>query len=319
MKKQTLSRVLQCVSLGCIALAAILQTVAMRTAFAADKNYFADGAWLPVAAAAFAILAGVLGVISSCIHPKETLAPSPAISSALPGIPAFCALTVGAASLLLTAWSMPFTLPTALLLLLSAFYFLFYTEKAEMTHPAIPTVLGFFAVAACAMVNVYCYFDASLEMNAPVKVTVQTALLFTMLALTAELRFPLGRAKPRLYLILSWCAAAALSLPSFSILFGGATERGDYRAFGVVTLGLFATVLLRLLCYLGLIPEDKPTEPALAEDEVNEAIEEFSEEIYESHGETEEAEIPEETAIPEEAEEAPAPDENDDEKETAEE
>ena len=169
------------------------------------------------------------------------------------------------------------------------------------------------------MVNVYCYFDASLEMNAPVKVTVQTALLFTMLALTAELRFPLGRAKPRLYLILSWCAAAALSLPSFSILFGGATERGDYRAFGAVTLGLFATVLLRLLCYLGLIPEDKPTEPALAEDEINEAIEEFSEEIYESHGENEEAKVTEDTEIPEEAEEAPTPDENDDEKETAEE
>jgi hypothetical protein len=144
-------------------------------------------------------------------------------------------------------------------------------------------------------------------------VTVQTALLFTMLSLTAELRFPLGRAKPRLYLILSWCAAAALSLPSFSILFGGATDRGDYRAFGAVTLGLFATVLLRLLCYLGLIPEDKPTAPALAEDEVNEAIEEFSEEIYESHGETEEIE---EAEAPEEA---PAPDENDDEKETAEE
>ena len=92
-----------------------------------------------------------------------------------------------------------------------------------------------------------------MEMNSPVKVTVQTALLFAMLYYTAELRYLLDRRKPRLYLALAMLtlASSALSAVAIPVAFClGHLSRMDYLAGAILTLGIAVTVLLRIFFLL---------------------------------------------------------------------
>ncbi len=261
MKKQTISRIAQWVAIVSALVAGALQTAAILTSYAAGRNYFEAGAILPTVAAILALFAGACGILSASFCKKEQLL-SPVVNSILPGIPAACGFAYGA-FLLLTSSASPWTIPASLAMLATALYSLLFSKKNVQRFPRALALLGFLAVAACAMINVYCYFDTSLEMNAPVKVTVQTALLFAMIYYTAEIRFLLGREKPRLYLALSYCTVAALSLPAVSIpvaYVAGVVDRTDYFAFAVTALGLLLTVLLRTLCDTGIFKRNADME-----------------------------------------------------------
>lgn len=285
MKKQTLSSVLRWCSLGTAVSAAVLQSTAILTAYASDRNYFVADTPLPLLAAILAILSGALGILSAILVEKETLA-SPVTSSIIVGLPAAAGLGFGA-FLLLTASTAPLSIVTALTMLGAALYSLLFCERIAARYPRALSLLGFFAVAACAMINVYCYFDASLEMNAPVKVTVQTGLLFAMLYYTSEIRFVLGREKPRLHLALSCCALASLALSAFPIYLAhnnGITERLDYYAFAIASVGILAGILLHLLCYTGVLAQDTA---------------EVAQKPITTSEEAEDTEIPEETDTPE--------------------
>lgn len=282
MKKRTLFLIIQWCAIAAAVAAGAVQTWAMLTAYGADKNYFVTGTPLPTVAAILALLAGALGILSAALTDKTRLS-SPVIDSVLPSIPAACGLAYGA-FLLLTGSSLPLRIPTALTMLGAALYALLLTAGNARRFPRALACLGFLAVAACAMINVYCYFDSTLEMNAPVKVTVQTGLLFAMLYYTAELRFLLGREKPRLYVALSLCSVAALSLPAVSIYAahnGGILSRTDYFAFGIVSLGVLASILLRVLCYTGALGREE-TEVTEADAESTEGSDgDFGEEFGE--------------------------------------
>jgi len=291
MNKQTLSRIAHWCAIALAGAAAALQTAAMLTSYAPDKNYFIADAPLPTVAAILAILAGVCGLLSAITAAKEALA-SPIIDSVLLGIPASCGFAYGA-FLLVTASTSPLAIPTAITMLGAALYALLLTERNAKRFPRALTLLGFFAVAASAMINVYCYFDASLEMNAPVKVSIQTAFLFAMVQFATELRFLLGREKPRLYLVLSYCTIAALSLPAISIYAAHTNEiisRTDYFAFGVASLGLMASVLLRTLCYVGILKQETPEPEEATESEEAQAPQEETEEAIQENDEEKETE-----------------------------
>ena len=117
-------------------------------------------------------------------------------------------------------------------------------------------------------------------MNAPLKVTAQTALLFAMLAYTGEIRFLLGRAMPRLYLSLSLCALAtsALCALPFSLCFVlGLTDRFDYAGVALMMGLISVTLIARILSLLPLqksssdapadAPEENPLDYAEQEDD----------------------------------------------------
>ena len=260
MKKQSVFRLLLFLSVALGAVAALLMSAAMLSSYGdGGRNYFNRGALLPLLAVITALLAGACGIAAAILSDaKRPCTPFEGILSAIP----LCIACLAAVLLPFppAAWA----LPVKILSVLCALYVLLATRRNAASPRATSiALLGFFAVALCAAVNVYCYFDVSLEMNAPVKVMIQTAYLFTMLYFTGELRYLLHREQPRLYLALALCTLAALSLPMLSIpgaYLSGILTRTDYFALALCALGLFVTVLLRVLTCVGIIKGRQPLE-----------------------------------------------------------
>lgn len=240
--------ILKYIAYALILLGAILQTVAMLTSYEAATHYFPVGAPLPILAFLSVLVGALCGVSSAILSDKQATAGSP-FSSPYASIASCVGFLLGGILMLLTASDL-LSLIAALLLLFSALYAFLTGTSLVRKKPSAMVLLGFLVIAACAVGNVYCYFDVSLEMNAPVKTVLQMALLFSMLYFTGEIRFFLGREKKRLYLILSYCAlaACALSAPSIPVsYFLGILPRYDYYALSVVTLGILVSIPLRLL------------------------------------------------------------------------
>ena len=114
----------------------------------------------------------------------------------------------------------------------------------RLEHTSAVTVLGFFAVAACILLNAYYYFDFSIEMNAPIKITVQLAILLIMLLFTGDLRFILGIPKPKTHLVLHAWASALGSLSAVSLplaLLCGMDIRADYVVGAILIFAIGLT------------------------------------------------------------------------------
>ena len=241
MKRTIFSTVLRYASLGCAVLAAILQAVAIATNYGYWANYFHAGSILPLISVFIAILAWVLGILS--VFPKKSpdTNPSPISQTLLPSLPACIGFVVSAFGILSTGVSTT-TLLVATALFIAAIYCIF------SVLPKSP-LLGCFAVLGCALLNARYYFDMSVEMNAPLKVTLQTALLFSMIYYTTEMRFLLNRGMPRLYAITAYATVASCALAAFSVplaYFTGKLEKLDYATGGILALGIAITVSLRI-------------------------------------------------------------------------
>ena len=231
MNKQKISFALGLGADVLILAAAALQTAAILTAFDRGTNYFSSSSPLPLAAALCALIGGALGVCASFLADKQLLRSSP-FGASFSSLPAAVGFLLCGVCVLFSAAGSPLGLLSGIFLLLSALYSLataFFAHDEVQKRNIAP--LGAAPVLACALLNAYFYFDVTVEMNAPVKVTVQTALLFAMLYYTGELRFLLGRAMPRLYLSLAFgtLASAALCAIAFPLSFAiGLTDRLDY-------------------------------------------------------------------------------------------
>lgn len=279
MQKQKLSSILIIISLVSASLAAVLQAVAMLVSYDPNANYFFAGAPLPYIAVALTVLAALAGLLLAIIGPKPQ-AVSPFSGSILPSIPAALGMLTCAALIFIFASGTLATV-TAICLILAALYSVLCGTAVQKKHPSILCLLGFTAVLAGALMNALYYFDPTLEMNAPIKVTVQTALLFAMLYYTAELRYLLGREKPRIYLALSLMTLATSALPIVSIpaaYFCGIITRIDCLAGAILTLGIAITVALRLYPLLATEPNadadaeiDESTNAEKSEQEEEEA------------------------------------------------
>ena len=262
--------------------AAIVQAAAIPLAFDKGGHYFAIHSPLPLIASLLALFGGALGIGASVLADKQTLSPTP-FSPPLSSLPSAVGFAVGGIAVLLSAPSSLGKL-AGILLLFSALYALTFSfgSQSEEKKKSF-AALGAAPVLAFALLNAHLYFDVTVEMNAPIKVTAQTALLFAMLTYTGEIRFLLGRAMPRLYLSLAFCtlAASALCALPFSLSYLlGLTDRLDYAGIAFM-LGLISvTLIARILSLLPLkkksfdAPLDAPEENSLdyAEQEDNEAL-----------------------------------------------
>lgn len=254
MRKQTASFALWIGAGVAILASVVLQTAAILVAFDKGGHYFATHSPLPLIASLLALLGGALGIAASVLwdKPSEAIAPFGAPISSLPSAVGFA---LGGIVVLLSSPSSIGTL-AGILLLFSALYALTFSfgSQSEEKRKSF-SALGVAPVLACALLNAHLYFDVSVEMNAPLKVTVQTALLFAMLAYTGEIRFLLGRAMPRLYLSLSLCtvAASALCALPFSLCFVlGLTDRFDYAGIALMSGLISVTLIARILSLLPL-------------------------------------------------------------------
>lgn len=245
--KFQVARTLRQISSLAIATAAILQTAAMFTEFEPNTNYFYSGAILPTFAWACAIIGALLGSASALILPKKALQGDIFRSHSVFYPSAIGCLLAGL--LLLTSARGSLGTTSAVLLLLAAAYtVLSGNPQMREDHKTAVVLWGFVAIAACIALNAYYYFDFSIEMNSPVKVTVQLAILLIMLIFTGELRFVLGTQMPRMHLILqAWTTAigalSALSLPIAYLL--GVEVRADYVAGAILILTAVLTQYLQ--------------------------------------------------------------------------
>ncbi len=289
MKQKTLHILLASLSGALILAAAILGALSVPLSYEADAHYFALGAPLPTVSALLALLGGACGILLSILLPKESFRETPFVGNLLFALPA-ALCSVASAVLLLVYSHESFPLVVAILLLLTAVYLI----CAEFSHSGVTTsvapFLGFAAVIGCALFNAYYYFDTSVEMNAPFKVMLQTALLFFMLYFTGEIRFLLERRHPKLYLALAACSVAAALLAALSTLTAailGFMTRMDYLAGAILALGLALTCILRVLSLVRFAPPALPAESAEAPEEETTGTPDLTEPTQSTEGETE--------------------------------
>lgn len=234
--------------------ASLFMVIGILLSFEKETNYFESGATLPILSTIWAMIAFAAAVIFAIIIPKEEIeAKSPFGTNLLFALPA--ALGFGAGGIFMViefakSQKILFLIAALFLLLSAAHSLLSETDRAN-------TFLGFTPPIACALMVGVLYFDTSLEMNAPLKVVTQCALLPLMLYFTTELRYLLGREIPRLYLTLALGSVAASSLCVFAVplaSFIGALNNSNCLAAALVVAGTNVTILLRLKRYLKPIP-----------------------------------------------------------------
>lgn len=245
------------------AIASLFMVISVLLSFEKGTNYFESGAVLPILATIWAMIAFAAAVIFAIIIPKEEIeAKSPFGTNLLFALPAALGFGVGAIFMVIEyakSQKTLFLIATLFLLISAAHVFLCETARVK-------TFLGFAPPIACALLVAVLYFDTSLEMNAPLKVAAQCALLPLMLYFTAELRYLLGREIPRLYLALALISIVLSSLCVLAIpvaCLTGALENTNCLATALIVLGANITILLRLKRYL------KPT-PAPDENDTKE-------------------------------------------------
>ncbi len=249
--KRKAAQILRIAMLACTLLSGIAILLAVFTQYDNGSAYFMTDAWLPTVAVSLALLGGVAGTVGAIFTPAESFSASPFRGN----LPSPAAVGALAASLLML-WSYlaqgraTVDLIMALLLALTAVYALLSSlSRFREQHGTALVYLGFLAVLCGMLIAVVCYFDMSVEMNAPAKVLTQTALLIYVVYLTAEIRYLLRAPLPRLLLsLLSWLAPiSALSVLSvLPLLYLGELSGMTYAAASALLLGVLVTVPLRM-------------------------------------------------------------------------
>ena len=254
MRKDTVARVCALSTACGTTTAALLMSAAVAFFYDKGTNYFVPDALLFRFAVVFASLAFAAAIANAIIIPKEEIAQkSPFGSDLLTALPAALGFGVGGIFMVIEfakSQKILFLIATLFLLLSAAHVLLCETERKS-------TLLGFAPPIACALLVAVLYFDTSLEMNAPLKVAAQCALLPLMLYFTAELRYLLGREIPRLYLALALISIVLSSLCVLAIpvaCLTGALENINCLATALVLFGTNLTILLKLKRYLKPIP-----------------------------------------------------------------
>ena len=258
MNKQQIAKILRIVLLAGIPAAALLQEIAVLISYDKGTHYFVANAPMPILANILTAVLFVVAVLSALIAPKPLLASSPFGKQIWIAIPAALGFSISGIFLLFDFFVGRGILSFvgAVVLLLSAIHLLLSETDRKLTP------LAYFPPLACASLVCILYFDASMEMNAPLKVAVQCALLPLMLYFTAELRYLLGRELPRLFSAMALGSLAVSSLciltvPVASIM--GTLNNAYCLIAAIAVIGINATVALRQWRYLQAPAPDTPS------------------------------------------------------------
>ncbi len=260
MKKDTIARFFALtVACGTVT-ATLFMSAAVGFFYDKGTNYFVANALLFRFAVIFALLAFAAAIATAIITPKDVIAArSPFGTNLSVALPASLGFAIGGIFLAVNfiQRSSYLALAAAVALLLS----MLHTLLCEAGYRI--KALGFFPPVACALLVCILYFDTSLEMNAPLKVAAQCALLPLMLYFTAELRYLLDRALPRLYLALALGSLALSSLCTLAVpvaVIAGFLDNANCLAAALVVLGVNITILFRLKRFLTPIPSPDENE-----------------------------------------------------------
>lgn len=236
----------------CSLASALLQTIAVLTAYEASANYFRNGSPLPTLAAVFAILGTVLGTAASFLTSQEELAESPFGTRPIHA-PATLGFLAVAIVLPLSTHQTTLGNISAIFSAIAILYSVSFLFIKRNKKNDIIVFLGFAAVLTCILITAYYYFDHAVEMNAPLKVSTQTGLLFALLYYTGELRYLIGTARPRVFLMLASWAISIGSLSALSVpvaFWTGKIDRADYAVGGFLVFCIVLTALARMITLL---------------------------------------------------------------------
>ena len=252
---------------------AVIQIVSALTALEPGEFYFKINSPLPTLAVLLALLSAAMGSLAAWRTDRNSLAasPFPKGSTFSPVVLGFLVAAIAIPLVNHTKTNPDIARTATVFLAVSVLYSLLVGFSKCRKHAGLMTLLGFAPVIACVALITYYYFDVSVEMNAPLKTALQTALLFAVLCYTGELRYLLDRPMPRLYLALSaWTvsigALSALSLPI--AFFAGKIDRLDYAAGGILVFGIVMTVGTRMYTLITGSP-NKPLSPTEETEELS--------------------------------------------------
>ncbi len=131
---------------------------------------------------------------------------------------------------------------------------LYFVGKAFKIFKTDTTVFfGFFVIFNSTTMLAEMYFDNNVQMNSPLKITMQIALLFIMLYFLGDMRFDLKKPYPRLYLAVGLSAffiCTATSLSHIVAFFAGTLENQDYfiKNIYIFVTGLY--IMARTFLYI---------------------------------------------------------------------
>lgn len=266
MKQNNLYKVLFAVCIVLSVLAAVLSAAAVAVDYDPQKNYFSSNAPLFWAACITAAVAFAVGIAATVTTPHEKLSDTPFCNriNAYPTAVGF-ALALSAISL------QEVSEPTSQLLipfmvialaLSTAYSILSSIPNLIKNRPNLVAGIGLSSIASCLLLNIYLYFDLTVEMNAPLKLFVQIGLLCAMLYYTAELRYLLKIPMPRVFLLVGSATVSIGSLCAISLpvaFFTDKLPRFDYLACAVAVLAVIIVVIARMFALLN--PKKDPIQP----------------------------------------------------------
>lgn len=255
-------QILQYVALIGSALAIGAEALAVLWQYESGTNYFHSGAILPLVAVVAAIIAAIAGTALACTakcdrETTEIFSDGRQYASIL--------TTVGfalAAALLAIYFAKTALSGVAMLTLLTsiaaAFYALATCIPSLRAQTNAISLIGFFAPIACILWNAYYYFDATIEMNSPIKTATQIGLLCAMLYFLSELRFLMGQPLPRMFLATAYWVRAFGALSSIAVPIAyitGQCDRLDYVAGALLTFCVMLAAGFRIRTLLKFVQE----------------------------------------------------------------
>ncbi|MHB1154752.1 MAG: hypothetical protein ACYCWE_19155 [Eubacteriales bacterium] len=149
----------------------------------------------------------------------------------------------------------------------AAVYFII-TAMSRNPKKTVLILCGFFTIIWAALYLMCIYFDMSSPLNSPIRVLNQLSLITIMLYFIFEIRYLLGKPRPRFYLPASLLAMLFISLSSVSDLlltFAGFRTSTNDTVFRIaeVAILLYITARLRSVVMNNKIsPAEQQTTPA---------------------------------------------------------
>lgn len=141
---------------------------------------------------------------------------------------------------------------------------------------------GYMQIMLCILMIAKLYLDHSLEMNAPVKLLGQFALVSVMIGTLSDVRILIGRSRAGLYLFTKICVAVLPTVATVGALIGIVTSPEKYSSIYLVAplfaLSYAIPSTIKLM-RAGLIKAED-NEPELESNRLS--IKEVAEEIYDS-------------------------------------
>ena len=267
--------------------ATVCHTVILLTAFDTAVGHYNDTPLSTVLLAiiALAVTVAVVGAIATPKNALPTVWSANLIGDAATRVPMILFIFAGAMALAPFVNSEGGSMINVLLFasgILSAIYFALASSRTKKEIAGTVTALGFAPLVWSMLAVAETYLDNGIAMNSPVKIAVQLGFLSVMLLATAELRFRLGKAAPRLALAFHWLAAFFCIGGGFPVLIAsavGVLTNATYAVYAAAVFAMGVYALIRAVAYVYHPDEGETPAVEIADSEIETPVAETADDV----------------------------------------